>query len=229
MSLQRKRIRIEADAGKSYTDKLVDVFSGANPEIWRGNDVQIEVGLFLDGTLIEDVSNIDSLTVEVKDASDIDGTALMTKTIAAAAINQTLTSDQWDGNDQANCHALVPFTAAETNISLSDATSKTCWIVVSVITTAGLHITIQAGTLIVYEDGTGAAGEPQNNTDNYFTKGDSDSRFAQRRPDAGSYRIVGGQHIYLYCAGNGLWHPLVVSLVDGVPLLGIGTGEDNPS
>jgi len=227
MSLTRKRIRLVADAGLSVADALVDVFSNSTPEIWRGNDVQFEIGIHLDDEVVVDITNIASLTVEVKDYADRDGVALMTKTLAAASLKQDLSDALWDGNLEVNCHALVPFTAAESNVDLGASDSKRCWLVISVITndTPGRHITIQAGELYIHEDGTGSAGAPQNNVENYYDKGSADARFQQRHADGASMAFKDGQHPYLYCAGK--WYPLVATMVDGVPVPGLGEGVDS--
>lgn len=225
-AIARKRIRLAADAAKQTTAYMLDQFTSATPELWRGNDVQFEIALFVNDAIVDDLSNIASLSVEVKDAADRDGAALMTKTLAAADLT-ACTDENW--TNHSGQHASVAFTAAEANVAIESGNTRNCWLVVSVTTIddPGRQVTIQATSLLLVEDGTGDAGVPPNNTDNYYTKGSADARYQQKHADGASIAFKDGQHPYLYCTGDAKWYPLVVSLVDGIAVLGLGEGVDS--
>jgi hypothetical protein len=221
MALQAKRIRLKADAGKKTSEYMQDVFTSSTPELWRGNDVRFEVGLFLKNVLLVDISNIESLTLEVKLTAARGGAPVMTKTIAAAALDPTLADATW--TDQTKQHALVEFSAAETNVDLSGQNAADFWLVISVVTTAGKQITIQSTILRIAEDGAGSAGAAPEFQDNHFTKGETDARYVQIHADGAWKRRYDGRD-YHYIASTGLWYPEVAVVKDGIPQLTLGEG-----
>ena len=226
--LSRARIRLEADAAKNTeNDAMKDVLWNATPHLWRGNDVQFEIGLFVAGTIVDDVNNIESLTVEVRPSSDRTGTPVMTKTLQAGDLNSPPTQAEWDTQDATKCHALVVFTGDETNVNLGTATSVAYWLTVSVVTTdsPGRDITVGFSTLTIEEDGAGAAGSPPTNDPLYYTRTQCDARYARQTPDAGSYRVKDGQHIQLYNPDQDKWHTVTVRGAAGSEHIDIGEGE----
>ena len=222
MLLQRKKVRLAADAAKRTSEYMEDVFTGSQPEIWRGNDVQFELGLFIGGTMLTDLSNIASLTLEVKSDSDRDGIPLITKTLAAVDLDATLTAETWA--DKTKQHALLALTGAETNIALN-GDETTYWLAVSIVTndSPARNITIQATKLLIVEDGTGSASAPQNNAENYHTKDQADVRFIQKHADGAWFREYDGR-LYHYIQSTGLWYPEIATIKDGVPVLTLGEG-----
>ncbi len=62
MQLRRQRIRMAVDTARF--DQVRDVRTAAAPVLWRGNDVEFEVGLFRGNDLL-DMGNFTSLTLEV--------------------------------------------------------------------------------------------------------------------------------------------------------------------
>lgn len=227
--LARKRIRLLADQSTRSSDQMLDILTGATPELWRGNDVQFEVALAVGGTLLTDISNIASLTLEVKSSSNRSGDPLMTKTLDAAELTPGLSQEDWDGLDAVNAHAVVTFTGAETNIDTGADNTESTWLVIGVVTndTPGRHITMQATTLAIVEDGTGTAGSPPSNADNYYTKGDADARYAPKHEDQAWAQWANGRW-YHYISDTGLWYPEVALIQDGVPILTLGDGVANP-
>lgn len=226
-TLARKRIRLAADQATQTTDKMVDVYTGSTPELWVGNDVQFEIAIYHDGAVVTDISNIASLTLEVKTATDRDGDPVMTKTLTSGDLNGALTQETWD--DKTAEHALVAFTAAETNLSVGADNEESYWLVISVITNdvPGRNITLQATILKVVEDGTGSAGQPQNNANIYYTKDESDARFVQKHEDQAFQQWANGTW-YHYIPDTGLWYPEVALIKDGVPQLTLGDGVASP-
>jgi len=226
-TLDRKRIRLIADQATKTDDKMVDVYTDSTPELWVGNDVQFEVGIYHNNSLVTDISNIASLTLEVKNTSDRDGDPVMTATVSSGDLDGAVTQDTWD--DKTAQHALVTFTGSETNLTVGSDNQAEYWLVISVITndTPGRNITLQATTIKVVEDGTGSAGQPQNNANIYYTKDESDARFAQLHADQAWMQFENGVW-YIYEATTDKWYPLKCTIVDTVPTLTLGDGVSDP-
>ena len=207
---ERKRIRLGMDTRtfEGQTCKL----SGAAPAIWRGTDVQIEVALLEGGTLINDLSNIDTLYLNVV-ASNRSGAPLITKSVVAASLNDALTAEQWAANDEANYHAQFELTKEDTQLDFSSATDqkRTFSLVVYAVTNDATprYITYGIAQLIVHEDGA------QNDLD---VAGPQDRNF-RISSDGSSLQILNPD--------TGKWHSIWVQTVDGVSSLAMDqTGMD---
>jgi len=222
--LSRKRIRLFADQATRDDEYMEDVYTNATPVLWRGNDVQFEIGLGHDGSIITDISNLASLTLDVKPWTNRNGDALITKTLDAADLSD-ITQANWD--DKTAQHALVTLTGDETNIDVGEDNEDKCWLVISMVTNddPGHSVTLQATKFRIVEDGTGSAGQTQNNASTYYTKAEADARYQQKHADGASIKFVDGKHAYIYCADDDNWYPLVVNLVDGAPVLGLGDAQ----
>lgn len=171
-------IRIAFDMAKSFED-VVDKLSGRTPQFWRGNDLRFEVAIMRNGDIL-DVSNLASLTLEVRDDQNIVSAPLMQKTVAGGAMDNTVTGTTWGNNTKQ--HATFDFTDAETNLSSPGSVFKSTWedvkyIVLHGVTTLGNVITYQSGPIIFREDGAGSAGTPPTNDDNFYTKDQVDAAF----------------------------------------------------
>jgi hypothetical protein len=217
--ISRKRIRLACDPQKraDISDYLKDVFTSATPELWRGNDVQFEIALYNGTTLETDLSNIASLTLTIRQ-SNASGAILATKTIAAAALDDSLTAETWTDNTKQ--HALVTLTSAETNIAVGSH-----WLVIDIATndTPGQAVTLGATTLKIVEDGAGSAGEPEVALGAAYSKSEADARYVQIHADGAAMQWYDGRW-YIYNSTTALWYPLSVTIVDDIPTLTLGEG-----
>lgn len=175
MIISNQRIRLAIDT--SQMGAINDVLTGATPQFWNGVDLQFELALFYGASLLA-VSNLDSITVELKASDPRTGLPLMSKTIASSALNQSLTLNAWNGGAPGDCHALVVFTNNETNLNL-DADSQSFWLVVSAITsdTPAHKIVLGATPLTVVEGGEGVTPPASVVTPLYYTAAQSDARY----------------------------------------------------
>lgn len=144
-TIQRERVRLplELTVKSPVNDKLTaDV-----PRIWRGVDLQIEVALFHDGVLV-DVTNIASLRLRIRPASNRTGADVLDKTVASMA---NITQANWDNNTAQ--HALFTLTNAEMELDLGGTNEKEFWASFTATLTSGEKITFGAAKLKILEDG----------------------------------------------------------------------------
>lgn len=225
-TLSRKRIRLKADQGTKTDDAMVDVYTGSSPHLWVGNDVQFEIGIFHDGSLVVDTSNIASITLEVKALTDRTGAPLMTKTLEAADIDD-ITAVQWAAKTHQN--ALITFTGSETNLVVGSDNTEDYWLIISIQTTddPGHEVTLQHTILKVVEDGTGSQGAAPDFDENHYTKGEADARYVQKHADQAHWQFTNGTW-YGYIVASGLWYPMFLELKDGVAVPAFGEGVVSP-
>jgi len=218
-TLARRRIRLKIDAAQATSEQFKDVNTSKTPELWKGNDVQFEIGMFFNDALITDISNIASLTVKVKATTDKTGDALMTKTITSLS---TITAENW--TDGAAQHALVEFASADTNIP-----EGTYWMVVYVLTNDAIarEITLGCAAFKISEDGSNGRADSQASAGQAYTKEDSDARFVQAHANEAYMQFASGTW-YHYEATTALWYPLTVIIQDSVPVLSLGEGVETP-
>lgn len=151
VSVTRKRIRLAFDS-KDHTQS-VDVLSQVVPLIWRGESVQIEIGLFLRGAIVDSKTNIAQLVLEIHDSSRATF-PLVQKTLQNAAV-ATPTAEEWAaGTSQ---HGLFLLDYADTQFDMSRATDNvaTFWLVVHIVTTDAQPLRLTQGgcSFKVEEDG----------------------------------------------------------------------------
>ena len=150
MNLPIEQIRVAADI---LTAQIVeDKQTHGVLDMFRARDAQFPVGLFYDTEFITDLTNITSIKLEVKRATERRGVALMSQTKVFADLDGGLTKAEWDAEE--GQHVLFTFTAAETALPMPDGVLQAdFWIVISAVRTDGKTVTILAGTLRVYDDG----------------------------------------------------------------------------
>src|SRR5580692_5633831 len=78
---------------------LVDLNTGLPPQFVRGDDIEIDIGIGANGTLLTPtLTNIASVTCQVFASQNATGAPLMSCNVAAAAMNLSLTAAQWTGD-----------------------------------------------------------------------------------------------------------------------------------
>lgn len=227
--INRRRVRLKLDVAGivGANDPVVDVLTNRTPASYRGNDVQFEIGLFNDDSIVSDLSNVASLEVVVKDNSDRDGAALASVTLTNAELTACDASQWTDGTSQ---HALVVFPRNKTGLNLNSQNSRDFFLAVGITTNDATAREFTAGHTIwtIVEDGVGTDTEPPGDINTYYTAAVADARFQQQHADGASVAFKDGKHPYLYCSGTGKWHPLTLTQVDGSVVLSVGqTGEDS--
>ncbi|MGF1450260.1 MAG: hypothetical protein ACFB20_12705 [Opitutales bacterium] len=176
-TLSRNRIRVAADAAL-FTAPL-DQRTAATPAFWRGNDLEFEIAVF-SNRILQSVANLSSLTVEIRARASDGGPPepstppLMTATIEASALDDSLSAQSWD--DGTGAHARVNFTAPQSNVVAGDH-----WLLVQALTTdnPARRLTLTAGPIRVLEDGGGLVTEPPEAGQPFFNATESDARYSR--------------------------------------------------
>lgn len=207
-TIARHRLRIAPDI-KIHT-AATDLVAGTTPLIWRGTDVQVEVGLFYNGALQTDISNIASLHLQIFDGSRT-GNALVTKTILAAGLSGSLSANDWATGAADKAHAVFALAYADTQLPMDGSGTtqqkKTFWMVIHAVTSDGSprRMTWGGCNLEVEEDAA------QNDLDVVPLA-------------APTFRITNGD-FQLYNKTTGKFHPVWFEGADGQEMIKYGAGQ----
>jgi len=157
-TFQTQIIRIAADT--TSKDNVLDLNTSAEPQAWWARDLTLQVGVFAGQTLL-DVSDLQSVTVNLKDPSNLDGSPLVTKTVTS--FDNTTTADTWAAGTQQ--HFVVSFGADDLSFSLTNA-ARLVHLVMTAVTTGGKTGTLCVGTINLIDDG---GSSPSDNPANAIT------------------------------------------------------------
>ena len=178
--LTRDRIRLALETTTKNTPAS-DVLSGSTPTIWRANDVAFEFAVFVGGTLLASLANIDSITM-VATAYDDRQSALVLTGIVRHADLAAITLDDWNAGTAQ--HGTIAISGDFTALDLDGKTSRDFWLSFYALTTdvPAKKITLGSSLLTVQDDGSGAANSPLPEPPAAYTKAEADARFAAAVP-----------------------------------------------
>jgi hypothetical protein len=165
---QTQIIRIAADT--TSKENVLDLNTSAEPQAWWARNLVMQVGVFAGQTLL-DVSDIESVTINLKDLTNLDGLPLATKTITSFDNTTTLTT--WQAGTQQ--HFAVDFTADDLSFGLTNGV-RLVHLVITAVTTGGQTGTICVGTLNIIDDG---GNSPSTTPVNAITIATGDARYAR--------------------------------------------------
>jgi len=151
-------IRLACDT--TSKENVLDLNTAAEPEAWWARDLTLQVGVFA-GAAMLDVSDLQSVTVDLKDPSNLDGAPLVTKTITA--FDNTTTLASWQAGMQQ--HFSVAFTADDLSFTLTNG-ERLVHLAIVAITTGARTGTICVGTMNIIDDG---GNSPESNPANAIT------------------------------------------------------------
>jgi len=138
-------IRVAADT--TSKDNILDLNTAAEPQAWWARDLTLQVSVFAGANLL-DVSDLTSVTVSLKDPTNLDGTPLVTKVITT--FDNTTTTATWNAGTQQ--HFAVAFTADDLSFALTSG-QRVVHLSMVAITNTGQTGTICVGTMAVLDDG----------------------------------------------------------------------------
>lgn len=155
MSESRQRVKLELEATNPFS--LVDKLTGLPVVIPRGVDLQFELLRLFAGALV-DISNYNSITIEVQAFRSTTAANLMTKTLAFGSftLEPDLVDWQADVEGAASQHAIISFTNQESNLDLDEQPTKDFWLVIYALTkdSPTRRITLGCSLITFAEDGS---------------------------------------------------------------------------
>ena len=177
MQISNQRIRLAIDTARM--DSINDVLTASTPQFWNGVDLQFELGFFSGANLL-DISNLDSVTLDLKSSDPRTGLPLMSQTISSDHFNSSLTLDSWNAGAPADCHALLIFANSQALLALPGE-SATFWLVASALTndTPGHKLVLGATPVTVIEGGAGVPFRPSVVNATHYSAAQSDARFTR--------------------------------------------------
>lgn len=219
--LTTDRVRLRFDVDQKSAPQ--NVLTSSTPVVWASSSLRFELGAFFNGQVV-DVSNWESLTIQIKNTSAQGGapapadTPLASKTITA--FDNTVDATSW--GDLSKQHGIVTFTDEEMAFDVSNANK---WLVATVTTAAGAVITLGAGAITVQEDGYNSGGSAPVVDETAWSKSQADARYARLAPTGGAYRVKDGVYLQVKNATTGQFHTLFATGAAGAEVLTIGPGE----
>lgn len=173
MTLPTTPIRLQIDAASNPTASPIDLNTGKAPRLWRGRDVAIELGIFLNGTPV-DLSNVEWLEVSLYPASIANRAEdsnfsydpvtnvpfpttppapLFFESIPSTEITPVVSPDDWAAGVAAQ--ATAEFSRVQTgSLDLGGAASAPFVLVVRGLTAEGKNLVYGVANLTVYETGS---------------------------------------------------------------------------
>jgi len=108
---------------------VTDLNMGQPAFFYRGDDVEIDIGIGMDGALLSpSLSNISSVTCQIFARENDTSAPMMSSTVLAAGMNPGLTAAQWALETAPCCHAAFVFPNSQTYIPLNGAASQNYWL-----------------------------------------------------------------------------------------------------
>jgi hypothetical protein len=172
----------------------VDLNTGQPPLFFRGDDVEMDIGIGMGGTLLAPtLSNITSVTCQVFAKENDSNAPMMSCTVLAAAMNLALTAAEWTADTTPFYHAAFVFSGSATSISLNGMASQNYWLRITLLTADATPktITLLDGPITV-KDGpiSGGAALPQGNV-RFWTDGSGNAQLQLRNVTDGLFYTVG--------------------------------------
>ncbi|MFH0878551.1 MAG: hypothetical protein V2A34_02450 [Lentisphaerota bacterium] len=136
-------------------EMMVCKIQGTTPKIWRGIEIDIEIGLYKNATeFVDSITNIVKVIMDICPNNNRSGGSLVQKEILVADMTGSLTEVNWLAGAAANCHAKFTLTATETTFDFTNQTNNMLdlWMVFHAVYDTDKFITLGATKLTVEED-----------------------------------------------------------------------------
>jgi hypothetical protein len=130
------------------------------PYFYRGDDIEIDIGIGESGSLLTSLSNLASVTCQLFAAENDPNAPMMSGT--TSSINTGLTQAEWSGDTAPYFHAAFIFPNSQTGVSLGGASSVNYWLRMTAQTndSPAKTITLLNGPITVKDGPITAASAP---------------------------------------------------------------------
>ena len=126
MPLSPLPIRLFCDL--AARNNVIDLNTSQGAMFYRGDDVEIDIGIGQSGALLTSPGNIASVTCQIFQSETDANPPMMSGTVPAASMNLGLTQSQWSNNTSPFCHAAFVFPNSQTAISLNGQATVNYWL-----------------------------------------------------------------------------------------------------
>jgi hypothetical protein len=182
-------IRLLCDLA-ARTQPVTDLNTGQPAFFYRGDDVEIDIGIGMGGALLAPLlSNIASVTCQLFARENDSNAPMMSCTVLAAGRTLGLTAAQWAGDTAPSYHAAFVIPNSQTYIPLNGAASQNYWLRITLQTadTTPKTMTLLDGPITVLDGPVSATPAPGLGNARFWTdnngklvlqiKNDSDGKF----------------------------------------------------
>jgi hypothetical protein len=203
MSLSPLPLRLFCDL--AARSNVIDLNTSQGAAFYRGDDIEIDIGIGQNGALLTSLGNIASVTCQLFQSETDTSPPMMSGTVLAANMNLGLTQTEWTNNTSPFCHAAFLFPNSQTAMSLNGQASVNYWLRIVAQTTDSPPkiITLLDGPITVRDGPISTASAPP---PGYF-------RF---------YTVAGNVVPQLYDPVSGHYYNLEIDTVNGVRTLSLG-------
>jgi hypothetical protein len=195
------RIRLEGDP-RNWLRKPCKLTTTL-PTCGRGVNVQVELGMFMNGVIVDTFTNIQTVFLQINQTRG--GAPLFAPLEVAVGALTACTQEQWTAGT--GKHAVFSLGYALTQIDLSGGNldQAEVWLVIHALSTAGVRYPLVTTPLTIVEDGA------QND-------------LAVAVPQPPSFRVSDGD-LQLYNPTTEQWHTIYMDGAAGAEQLTWGAGE----
>jgi hypothetical protein len=203
MSLSPLPIRLFCDL--AARGNVIDLNTSQGAMFYRGDDIEIDIGIGQSGALLTSLGNLASATCQIFQSETDTNPPMMSGAVAAASMNLGLTQSQWSNNTSPYYHAAFIFPNSQTAIALNGQAAVNYWLRILAQTTdaPAKIITLLDGPITVKDGPISTASPP---VPAWF-------RF---------YNVAGNVVPQLYDPVSGHYYNLEIDTVAGVRALSLG-------
>jgi len=203
MSLSPLPIRLFCDL--AARSSVVDLNTSQGAAFYRGDDIEIDIGIGQNGALLTSLANVASVTCQLFQSETDTSAPMISGTVLAANMNLGLTQSEWTGNTSPYCHAAFLFPNSQTAVSLNGQAAVNYWLRIIAQTTDSPPklITLLDGPITVRDGPISAVSAP---APGYFRM----------------FTVAGSVVPQIYDPVSGHYYNLEIDMVNGVRTLSLG-------
>ena len=171
MSLSPLPIRLFCDL--AARNNVIDLNTSQGAVFYRGDDIEIDIGIGQNGALLTSLGNVASVTCQVFQSESDSNPPMMSGSVPAANMNLGLTQLQWSNNTSPFCHAAFVFPNSQTAVSMNGQAAVNYWIRILAQTTdaPAKIITLLDGPVTVKDGPISTASPPAPGWFRFYTLG----------------------------------------------------------